>query len=216
MTTYVQPHMAAGLQDHVLTQAFAVSTDRVKLWVFRLRPPDGSRLMGCEVMFTSEGIVILGDLTPTRRGVISDLGYGLGWFGSTKSEDYLCSKFLTAGWHQELVGPKLDERVADAERELAADIAAALAATVADEDPEEPDDHYVKNRDAWKKIRAFWNSDETSQKELHEFASDLISDFWDEEIGHGYKPSDAGWLCAIQQRFAALHAKAPAPAAEAS
>src|ERR1700744_5534707 len=90
MKSYVEEHMRESLAGHILEP----HADHEKVKAFYLRRPGDGRMMSCLILFTVEGIVIMGDLTPCHNGVISCLGYGLGWFADRKSEDYLCEKFL--------------------------------------------------------------------------------------------------------------------------
>lgn len=59
-------------------------------------------------------IAIYGDFCPDRNGVISSYRYGLQWFSSDKSPDYLCQKFLESKF-------TLDRLHKEASSELAKD-----------------------------------------------------------------------------------------------
>lgn len=81
-----------GFKDHVLEEI--PSGERIK--TFYLKIPK-TRMGSCLILFTPEGIAIMGDMTPGRAAV-STLGYGLDWFASELGWDYLCSKFLEKEW----------------------------------------------------------------------------------------------------------------------
>lgn len=186
--TYVKPHMSTVLAKHQL--------ECVSLGVWRMRRPSS---MDYRVLFTfnEEGIVIQGDigLGEAQNGICSRGGYGIEWFGSPKSEDYLCSKFLSKRWQLEAAKEDLDRWIRDATSELAQ---ARLEG-----DPDFTEDAR-KTLDHWKKLRDDVG-DETTAAELYDAGSDLFTDFWDYGIGMDYPLADAGWLCAIQQRFAVLY-----------
>lgn len=169
--SYVKHHMTRALSRHRLEQ---VSEN-----VWRMRRPDS---MGFRVLltFNEEGIVIQGDigLGEAQNGICSRGGYGIGWFGKTLSEDYLCSKFLSKTWQREVAREDIERWIEQAED---------------DED-----------RSNWKKLLEALG-DETSEKELYEEGSDLFLDFWDYGVGTDYPVADAGWLCVIQLRFAVLY-----------
>lgn len=61
---------------------------------FYLRQQRASRINATLVVFTPEGISIMGDLVPGNNGVVSAFGYGIDWFASELSPDYLACKFL--------------------------------------------------------------------------------------------------------------------------
>lgn len=87
-----------ALKDHTLEQVL----DTPNFKAFYLRPPGGGRMMSTLIVFTPEGIVLMGDLTPGHHGNVSALGYGLSWFAGDLSGSYLCEKFLQKSWHAEL------------------------------------------------------------------------------------------------------------------
>lgn len=89
------------LKDHYLEQV--LDTDKFK--AFYLRQPGMGRMQSCMIMFSPEGINLLGDLCPgndSRNSGCHAYGYGLSWFAQKLSGSYLCEKFLTKAWHPEL------------------------------------------------------------------------------------------------------------------
>ena len=77
------------LSRHFLYQV----VDTVDVQAYYLKRPGGSRCMSTYIMFTPEGIMITGDLCP-HYGVVSNHGYGVGWFSGQLSPSYLCKKFM--------------------------------------------------------------------------------------------------------------------------
>ena len=63
---------------------------------FYLRAEPKSRMESVLVMFSPEGVQIVGDMTFGRESnaFVSNGGYGVGWFSSELSEDYLLEKFM--------------------------------------------------------------------------------------------------------------------------
>ena len=183
--SFVQPHMKKALEDHVLTQ---VKTEG-PVQMFYLHKKDScvsagilvGREMSTLFLFTPEGIIITGDLCPRacRRGCISSLGYSLGWFTSSElGEDYLCEKFLERGCYAENVRQWL-EYVSKSDEDMEK---RSIAANLLDSAPADDDE---------------------ASNFLFDALQQLGEDY--DNQAQGYEPSDAGWLCALQQRFRALY-----------
>jgi hypothetical protein len=183
MKTYVKQHMRESLRDHVLTPVLEDEATGISVWNLHR---EGTRIMKVQVTFTPEGIFIMGDLCPGLYGVGSALGYGIGWFGSQKSEGYLCEKFLTREWVPEYAAEEVEDIL------------------------KVPED-YGLTPDAVEGLRMVVAAlrDDTSYSETRLYDDlDLAEYPLDDGVpGYGYEPSDAGWLCAIQQRFAELYAQ---------
>lgn len=174
--SYVEPHMAESLAGHVLE--VHVDTPEVKGWY--LKRPGSGRSMSTLILSTREGLVILGDLCPKRYGVISGYGYDWQWFAGKKSEGYLCEKFLSREFILEQAIPALREAIIEGRR------SGAIGQD--------------KAREALNRITL---GDVEGPESCYEIFTDAgLSDI--ESLGHDYNPADAGWLCAIQQRFAQL------------
>jgi len=203
MKSYVQPHMAESLEDHVLeTICF---TDSVK--VYRMRRP-GTMMMRVQITFTPEGIAIQGDCCPQLHGVCSALGYGLSWFAKRLSEGYLCEKFLSREWQQEVAVQDIADQLSMAQEDLNKAIETEAEGRVPPETREEvlAGTDFKDESDAfamWQAVQDGFHAD-TGPEGLYEIASPLIDDFWDYAVGMDYNLADAGWLCAIQQRFSEL------------
>lgn len=89
------------LKDHILEQVL----DAEKFKAFYLKNPKYGRMDSCLIMFTPEGIGILGDLCPgndSRNSGVHAYGYGLEWFVGRLSWSYLCEKFLCKEWNAEV------------------------------------------------------------------------------------------------------------------
>ncbi len=179
--TAVEPQMAEGIKDHALVQII----DSEKFKSFYMKRLGKGRIMSTLITFTPEGIVIQGDLTPGRNGNVSCLGYGLGWFRSRLSEDYLCEKFLELGWFPELAARDL--------RRIIKEIKAGELLQY--------DDYAVKE------MGQLANVCDDGDIGMESFRDDwhTIDDDYESTPGWGYNPREKGWLCAIQQRFAELY-----------
>jgi hypothetical protein len=174
----IEPHMKESLKDHVLVPVLP----HKGAWAsFYLRKPGEGRMMSCLITFTPEGIVIQGDLTPGRNGNVSVLGYGLDWFAGQLSEDYLCEKFLERRFSRERTVQAIKETILEKRRQ--GDIGRLDA-------------------------RLFWNElrddPEAGEEGLYNFISERL-DGDGEDMRQDYNKGEAGWLCAIQQRFSALY-----------
>ena len=185
--TYVTDQMRAVLANHVLE--LVAQTDQ--LTAYYLKRPD-ERMGSTLLVFTREGIAIMGDRVPKSNGTVSIFGVDLQWFASELSEDYLCKKFLRTTWScdraiEELRDPEGALRAGETEITLAR----------FDELAEELE---------------FGSGEEW----LHEQLGDLAIDCSDGVPGSNcYNPNEAGWLCAIQQRFAELYVELQADESEA-
>lgn len=178
------------LKDHTLV--LQVEHDLVQ--IFRLKDPKYGRLQGCLILFTTEGIVIMGDLTPCQNGVISCKGYGLSWFAGQLSEDYLCEKFLSKEFRIDKAIRVFKEDLLRKRRESGLNPPASLVRQKRCIDKDGA-------REAWNWINGF--EDEPNPWAFFEMYSDVFGDT--PEGTYGYNLGDAGWLCAIQQTFARLY-----------
>jgi hypothetical protein len=138
-----------------------------------------------------EQIIITGDLCPGDNGILSDFGYGLGWFGSRKSEEYLSEKFLRREWVPEAalraLRYALQEEIDSSERDDS-DIRAARI------------DKLNYELDGIGDAPTGESAITRSHEAFYEFWVEVFGDS-PEDQGFDYNPRDAGWLCAIQQRF---------------
>ena len=184
--SYIKPDMKDSLKDHVLERVL----DTEKFQSFYMKRPGQGRMMSTLLVFTPEGIVIMGDLCPSGHGAISVYGKGIKWFIGTLSEGYLCEKFLQRVWQRDAAVEGLKEEVK----------------AEAQEAEENPDDQDAKKL-PWKKILEEWTAcgDEGSEQDLYGLMWKHDLDTSDGAPGYDYPRSDAGWLCAIQQRFAELY-----------
>ena len=205
MGRYSQPNMVDSLKDHVLTEY--QSTERIRH--FRLAVPDGHRLQGhywVHLLFTPIGIVVGGDLL--GRGAVGGGGkdYGVDWFSCRLDEHYLCSKFFSDVWQKE-VAVKDVRAIAKDHRD-------------GEWDPSKLDG--IPDILAWReaKWRAFMRIADDVEglviEEPFDFVETLRREGWrcdgGDVPGYDFPLNDAGWLCAIQQRFAQEYARLhPAP-----
>lgn len=200
--SYVERYMTKELSEHVLEE---VSAPGDKIQAYYLRRPGEGRMMSTLVLFTPEGIVLMGDLCPDRggtHGVVSNFGYGLGWFTGQLSEGYLCSKFLHEVWQR-------DAALKDCRYQVHQHLQDARAQELGS--AERKADR--KRAKAWREILQDLEhevifSSESMYNAMNEH------DLYDGEYvpGYDYGWTDAGWLCAIQRRFSELwHAKIGRP-----
>jgi len=192
------------------------STPNTTIQAYRLRQrpvrwdpsgkPELTRASSCMIVFTPEGIVILGDLCPNdNNGVVSRYGYGLSWFAGTLSTSYLCGKFLSEEYSPDL-GKKLAERClkealeesqeTDLDEKRKAKLEARIEAL----------------QEAIEDDELFGSIDQLSGLFYEVDLSDYIVD----GVPFDYPTRDAGLLCAIQQTFARLYWKAKHESVESS
>lgn len=197
MSSYVTERMRKALANHRLELV-----QEGPVTAYYLKDPTEGRMMSTLLLFSPEGIVLQGDLTPERNGSVSCYGYGIGWFGSRNSEDYLCEKFLAKTFVQEAAIAELKDPEScwrDSGGVETADLVERMARLDEIIEDLEQDGHDAE-----------WLSSELSD------AGYMVDDG---PPGITYEPSEAGWLCAIQQRFAELYQQEPAddqgPVAEA-
>jgi hypothetical protein len=204
MKSRVSPEVAAMFSKHELTR---VSTDPEAYYLHEPGAMKAGRLVqraqSTYILFTKEGIVVMGDLCPGRNGVISNLGYGVEWFSGRLSEDYLCSKFLDQSLNKEGFRTWLEGRLGDEQRERADVI-----------DKREDDENrqvakHERNIEGLKQALRDVNDDSILEAVRESILLEL-GEYQGDGQGYDYEPREAGHLCAIQQRFAALYAKLPA------
>jgi hypothetical protein len=182
MKSYVQDYTRKTMSELALTRV--CNCDPIV--AFQLAKPS-TRINSCMIVFTPEGIVIMGDLVPeSNHGAISMRGYGLAWFASKLGEDYLCSKFLET------------EYVPETAREYVAWLAKSM---VEDDDESNAERHRVLSEalEADPDAHGDHFGDQGAFVELMTEADyyDAVTD----GCGWDYNPRDASVLCAIQQRF---------------
>lgn len=215
MTSYVTEEMRRSMADKV----FSVVAEYEGMVVYRLGPADGSWMESTRILISreplAEQIIITGDLCPGANGILSNFGYGVRWFGRKQSEEYLCSKFLRREWVPAAALRALKYDL-EQEKQHAKDLhePASIAKQPSEWEtrrdilcpPYEP-------RKTQTRIEALTEAiddvgDEPngepavtrSHEAFHEFWIEVFGDS-PEDQGFDYNPRDAGWLCAIQQRF---------------
>ena len=178
--SYIETHMREALKDHILVPLEVGE----KVHAYYLRKPGEGRIMSTLIVFTPEGIVLQGDLTPGRNGNVSTFGYGPKWFSGQLSGGYLCEKFLSQAWVKDLAVEGLRYRILEWRRE--GELTKAKA------------------RAAWEDTRGIPDDFEGPTETYRIFTEEMGGD-GSECPGYGYDPAEAGWLCAIQERFAQLY-----------
>lgn len=180
--SFVTDQMRESLSRHVLVPVL----DSGKFEAFMMKRPGEGRIMSTLIAFTPEGIVITGDLCPRAetRGIVSDAGYGIGWFRSRLSERYLCEKFIRDEWQWEVAVTDLDAEIKDLRDEGGQDA-------------------YIKELESIAEMLG--HETIRSGEDLYDNLSSAGYEASDGIPGMDYNLADAGWLCAIQQRFAELY-----------
>lgn len=176
---YIEPFMTKELAEHVLTELPSAPGGVRAFW---LRKP-GTGLYSLLVSFLPSGhIALAGDLTiGGSHGCVSATGYGLAWWVSNLSEDYLASKFLEKKWQEAVAKRGVEQHRDDAIRD--GDTAFA---------------------EKWQAVLDALSDGDMGPDDLLRAMDEAgISDAWDYRIGEDYDLS-AGWLAAAHQRFRAL------------
>ena len=206
---YVNEQKIRDLANHELT----LLTSGIGFAMYRLGKPKDSNL-SVRLIFTSapfaEQITLSGDIHPGPgvHGCVSDMGKGIGWFGSPKSVAYLCSKFLPAVW------------VPEAALDCLKDQAQQIRDDVSPDD--DPDEKAETARRLELLDEAIENAcDDGSEDDVcrsceayGEFYSEVFGDGPDDD-GFTYAIDDGEWLVAIQRRFAECYQAQLAAAAPA-
>lgn len=230
--SYATTQMREELKDHVLAQVL----DTPDFRAFYLRSKhklEYGRVMSTLFIFSPEGITICGDLRPdgpSGSASHSDYGYGLTWFSGNLSERYLCEKFMHEVWQRDVAAEECSEHADEIERgehddhfahndELYREVVDAFEAAdlLSEIDPQRAEKiRTVSNElaamrhekaEKYRELAATvagWEFDDTGR--FYDLWSDLGGDFEDLP-GMDYKRKTAGWLCALQQKFAEEYAK---------
>lgn len=176
--------MKKAFADHVLQPAAGNNADAL---AYRIVKP-GTNVYSAYISEVANRLCITGDvcLGSTRYGIVSAPGYNMGWFTGHLSEGYLCEKFLDQEWQWEAAVEFIQWQIKEASEEW-----------------------WVENTD---KLRQFikdpgWKYDVPTWVEFHEFMTEELEHDGCELPGHDYPRGDAGWLCAIQQRYSELWVK---------
>jgi len=170
--------MKEALKDHILEEL--PGSDQLK--AFYLKKPGEGRMLSTLFVFTPEGIVVMGDLCPggpRNQGSISVYNYGLAWFSTELSEHYMCGKFLGEVWQSEVaLGWVRDNR-----KELVAE---------------------GISQDDLIQLEASLEGGEMSEQDFRQDLEAAGYECDDGVPGYDYDLDEAGWLCALQQRFSEL------------
>ncbi|MHC4093109.1 MAG: hypothetical protein ACYSVY_23035 [Planctomycetota bacterium] len=175
--SYIKQHMREDLKDHVLEEIPAGD----QLRMFLMRKP-GTRIHLVQLIFSPNGIILAGDLTIGGvHGCVSSPGYDVAWFGTKKSERYLCEKFLVnqSEWDRDACLEGIRYWYEDDDEGPPPEVQEIL-----DEQPP----YLADNPDA-----------------MYDALARAGVDLGDGVPGFDYPRADAGWLCAVQERFAELY-----------
>lgn len=141
---------------------------------FRLHDPSKPR-NDTLITFTSEGIVIQGDVRPGENGIISESGLDLNWFCGSPEEDDLCSKFLHKEWQPDVAARDIRKLI-----------------------------HPDHTKPFWDILTALDAGEDVRELAAHVLLQQGFDTMITATLGFDYPTGDAGWLCAIQRRFAFL------------
>lgn len=129
-------------------------------------------------------ICISGDicLGGNENGIVSSAGYTMAWFAGQLSESYLCEKFLRQEWQWKAAVEEINSAIKF-----------------------DKEGWWAEHADELKRFISSpgWKYDVPRIEEFYEFMSNLGDDCC-EMLGSDYPRGQAGWLCAIQQRYSKL------------
>ena len=169
--------MKKELSKHVLTMDGNIH---------RIGKPD-TNIYSAYIAEVANHLCITGDicLGANQHGIISSPGYRFGWFAGQLSECYLCEKFLRHEWQWDAAVEEIHWQIQCA--------------------TEDGEGWWLDHAEHLKKFvkSPNWKYDTPRMEELYEFMSKIDPDYC-EVPGEDYPRSQAGWLCAIQQRYSEL------------
>lgn len=178
--TYVNEGWKRGLEKHELKQV--LEDGHYEVWM--MERPDSNNL-ATQIFFSPWGIALQGDtMYGDKYGLSSRGTYGREWFSRNLNEDYLCGKFLRRRFIHDRAAEEIDDWLAAPEEwDVTEEMVEPMKELIETLHAEEIDE------------RGMW-------EELESIGYPL-----DDNVGHGYDPSEAAALCAIQQKFSELYAK---------
>ena len=194
--SYVTDQMRESLRNHKMEEIPSGEGIRV----FRLFRNHDERMMSTHIVFygipREHRIAIFGDLCPrpegAKNGIISDLGYDLEWFSGQLSESYLCEKFLNHVWQCEVAARWCHWEIDDIKK-------GDSWITFSDEEKKENVIEELFD------LKSSLDGGEMNAYEFYDILSGIAVGYVDDGVpGYEYPLSDAGWLCAIQQKFSEL------------
>lgn len=209
--SYVKDHIKESLKDHELT----LLEEGKHFKLYRMHKPDRGNCMSVNIAFSRGYILIFGDLTPSRPGNMSVVGYNETWFAGKLGESYLCEKFLETKWVREYAekwmrGEEFFEYLLESySPPKVLEKFKFIQDTLKNvEKPSEEEQEENRKKEVREKLDDILNYlDDYGPEKLYEELTDLGYDCSDGVPGWGYDPAEAGWLCGIQQRFSELHQK---------
>jgi hypothetical protein len=158
--------------------------------VYMLKKPDRGRMGSTQLVFTKEGIVIMGDLCPGLNGCISAYGYGINWFAGQLGGSYLGEKFLAKGFHPEAAA----DEMRDPNHWIHGD----------PDDADDPEAVAELERDI-DELCTKLQEGECSHEGLYDWMIEHGIDTADGTAGWCYDPHDLGMLCEIQRVFSSKY-----------
>ncbi len=190
MKTYVTDYMKESLANHVLQPA---EGNNVAALAHRIVKP-GSMYYSAYISEVATSLCITGDicLGANNHGIVSAPGYKMDWFAGQLSEGYLCEKFLRHEWQWAVAIEGIQWQIREAIKEE--EVTVGL------------ESWWLDNADKLQKFLESpgWKYDTPNMTEFYEFMSDELGDDGTDLPGYDYPRVQAGWLCAIQQRYSEL------------
>lgn len=185
MKSYATDYMKKELSEHVLTMDGNIHS---------IGKPD-TNIYSAYIAEVANSLCITGDicLGANQHGIVSSPGYQFGWFASHLSECYLCEKFLFQEW-------QWDAAVEGMQWQIQVETKDGEGWWLEHADQLE---EFIKSPD--------WKYETPRVEEFYEFMSEIdhcqvarSPHDCVEMLGYDYPRSQAGWLCAIQQRYSEL------------
>jgi len=194
MSSFVTPNMIKSLERHALKAIH--KSDQFQC--YRMGRP-GTGIYAVYITFMCHGadpagvtprgkmIVLTGDISfcDQTNAVASHYGYDFEWFSDQLSERYLCEKFLRKCWSKEAAMRDIKDEAREIRENKESDAgdlhrAGELETLARDIEVGEMGEGDVYN--------AYMEINRTD----------------DYDIGYDYPLAEAGWLCAVQQKFREL------------
>ena len=179
--SYVTDYMRTELKTHRLVQLLDGAMP-----LYRMGRADTGTYVMYIAAFANR-LCLAGDvrLGANDQGLVSAPGYTVAWFKGSLSEGYLCEKFLRQEWQW--------------------DSAVEAIQSYIESEAADGGGWWSEHTDALREFIAApdWNYDTPNAMEFYERMISL-GHTGDELPGQDYPRIQAGWLCAIQQRFREL------------
>lgn len=173
---YIETHQREALEGYRMTE---ITPTHSPVRAFRLDAPDDEPQMPVLITFTPEGLIIQSQMGPSGsegNGVLAARGCDLAWFCRVQSQDELLKPFFARKVYQEEAAYR--------------DLLLMSSGSPLDNGVRQLAEDAVALADQGTMMRRLINLG---------FPMDVVS-----EVGVDYPLSDAGWICAIHDKFVEL------------